>query len=210
MKDLRNGHGPVLGIPHLQAMLWPHVGRFSRSIWPIEEMYAQIPAELRLRLHSGAQAMNMNAFMCSLAKSEFSGVEGVQVSDDLNGSVHVLIDGTECGLGGSVVCRFKKLDDGNRSNNYQTKRQQAMRQNLPLPGLPDDATYVDIGYALNDLGKMTAAHAVRLVDSMLIISIPKDLALPLPSPQPLPGFEPNTGGGALFSLIIGDKGKIEK
>src|ERR1035441_4986821 len=55
------------------------------------------------------------------------------------------------GVDGLAICRFKKLNENGTSCNYPTERAEALRRNEPLPGMPEHATYIDVGYVLNPL-----------------------------------------------------------
>jgi len=161
----------VMSIADLQAVLRPHAGKFGRSVWPIWGKYLELPEDHRLAFAPIAEANVLQSYMVQRAKAEFLNVSGVRFLE-VNG-FHLGIDGSGYGVDGSVVCRFKKLSEDGSSRNYPTERAEALRRNEPLPGIPDGATYVDVGYVLNPLRTgISLVQVVRLCDSQLVFSIP--------------------------------------
>ncbi|HWA89215.1 MAG TPA: hypothetical protein VG889_04225 [Rhizomicrobium sp.] len=52
-----------------------------------------------------------------------------------------------------TVWRFKLVDGAGRHSNYQTEQQRNFDDQLPLPGLPDEAVRLTSGYQPDDLGQ---------------------------------------------------------
>lgn len=52
----------------------------------------------------------------------------------------------------NVIIRFKKTDENGLSQNYQTRQARDFDTGAELPGLPDVATRLNVGYLLDDLG----------------------------------------------------------
>jgi hypothetical protein len=52
--------------------------------------------------------------------------------------------------GGTVVLRFKKMDEDGRTRNYPTKQAKHFDRQLPLPGLPAPAIRLTAGYWLDE------------------------------------------------------------
>jgi hypothetical protein len=161
-----------LPISDLQIILRPHIVRFSRIAWPIYAHYLELPDSHRLAYDARAEANILHRYMVENAKRQFEGVPGAQFLET-NG-FHLGIDGAGYGIDGAAICRFKKLDDNGQSSNYPTDRAEALRKNEQLKGLPEDATFVDLGYTLNDLRtSIREVQVVRVFDSAVIFSIPR-------------------------------------
>ena len=168
----------LISKPDLQMMLEPHARRFGRCVWPIWERYLKIREEDRLDFDLTAEADVLNRFMIGYAKREFSGVAGVYPAPDEQYGFVLLVDGLSCGIDGQAACRFKKLDVNGRSrNNLSTRRARSVRKNdtATLEGFPPSATWVDVGYVLNDLRTGIAeVQAIRVYDTAFIMSIPRE------------------------------------
>jgi hypothetical protein len=52
-------------------------------------------------------------------------------------------------VGDSAIIRFKKMDEDGRTRNYPTKQAVKFDKGDPLPGLPEPATRLSIGYLLD-------------------------------------------------------------
>ena len=52
-------------------------------------------------------------------------------------------------IGAEVVVRLKKTDEDGRSRNYPTRQDQDYDRGLPLPGLPEPAVRLTVGYLLS-------------------------------------------------------------
>jgi len=52
-------------------------------------------------------------------------------------------------IGSGVLVRLKKTDEDGRSRNYPTRQDRAYDRGASLPGLPDPAVRVTVGYLLN-------------------------------------------------------------
>jgi hypothetical protein len=143
--------------------------------------------------------------MVETAKREFDNVSGVQFLETYG--FHLGIDGTGYGVDGRAVCRFKKFcEDGKSTSNYPTERQEALRKNEQLEGLPERATYVDIGYSLNPLRtNIIEVQAIRVTDLKLILSIPRSDDQSSQMPGMLP-FGP-TPVAPRFEVIEGRQAK---
>jgi hypothetical protein len=166
----------------------------------------QIPEEHRLAYDLTAEATIVHCYMVQGAKREFDEIPGVQFLEECG--FHIGIDGAAYGLKGQAVCRFKKFGEDGRSRNYQTERQEAMRRNEPLDGMPERATFVDIGYSLNPLRtKIMEVQAIRLIDQGLILSIPRSDDDSIQMPGNLP-FGP-VPAAPRFEVIAGSKKKVE-
>ncbi len=193
IRSLRTSEMPLLSISELQIILEPHVATFSRIVWPVLEDYEEhIPLPIRLQFGVITQANVLHAFMANNARREFNGQTGVSVIEGPNESVYISIDGLGLGVDGTAVCQFKKLDNDNRSRNFQTARQRMIRENEYVLGISESATFVDAGYVLNDLGTaIRTVPLVRLFDQETIFELPRQLGgtvsmLPA-GPRPLPG-----------------------
>lgn len=187
-------------------MLRPQVGRFGRVVWPIWERYLELPEEHRLAYDPTTEANVLHCYMVESAKREFDNVPGIQFLEEYG--FHLGVDGSAFGVDGLAVCRFKKFDEDGRSKNYPTDRAEALRRNEQLDGMPERATYVDIGYSFNLLRTAIAeVQAVRVVDSAVILSIPKadDQSIPMPGTLP---FGPTLTPGR-FAVIQGRPKKSE-
>lgn len=199
-----NGNDSLLSIGELQALLRPHLGRFARVVWPIWDRFLELPEDHRLAYDPTTEANVMHSYMVQNAKREFDNLPGVQFLEAYG--FHLGIDGTAYGLDGQAVCRFKKFDEDGRSRNYPTDRQEALHRNDQLDGMPDRATYVDIGYSLNPLHtNIIEVQAVRVVDVRLILSIPRSDDQSAQMPGILP-FGP-TPTQPRFQVINGRKAK---
>jgi len=169
---MSNEGSDLLSMVDLRAILSPHVARFGRAIWPVWDRFPELPEEHRLAYDPTTEANVLHSYMVRNAKSEFTNVAGVHFLEQHG--FHLGIDGSFYGVDGLAVCRLKKLSEDGASRNYPTMRAEALRRNDPLPGMPADATYVDIGYVLTPLRTgIIMVHAVRVYDSELIFSIPR-------------------------------------
>jgi len=167
----------IISLPDLQAMLRPHAGRFARIVWPIWDRFMELPDDHRLAYDPTTEANILHSYMVESAKREFAAdVPGVQILEQ-NG-FHLGIDGIGYGVDGLAVCRFKKLSEDGTSRNYPTERAEALRRNESLPGMPDQATYVDVGYVMAPLRNgFSIVQVVRVVDSKAVFSIPESGAV---------------------------------
>lgn len=52
-------------------------------------------------------------------------------------------------VGDHVVIRLKKTDEDGKSRNYRTKQDKDYDRGVPLPGLPEPAVRVTVGYLLD-------------------------------------------------------------
>jgi hypothetical protein len=162
----------LLSIEELQALLRPHLARLGRTVWPIWARYLELPEEHRLAFDATTEANMLHCYMVEAAKQEFDHVPGVQFLEMFG--FHLGIDGSAFGVNGLAVCRFKKFDDEGKSRNYPTERAEALRRNEQLEGMPDRATYVDIGYAFNALRTaISEVQAIRVVDTKVVLSVPR-------------------------------------
>jgi hypothetical protein len=162
----------LISVPDLQAILRPHAGRFGRIVWPIWDRFTQLPDDHRLAYDATTEANILHDYMVQSAKREFTEVPGICFLEQ-NG-FHLGIDASGYGVDGLAVCRFKKLSENGTSCNYPTERAEALRRNEPLPGMPEHATYIDVGYVLNPLRTgFSAVQLVRVMDSQVIFSIPR-------------------------------------
>jgi hypothetical protein len=189
----------------IQLILSRHAGRLGRCVWPIWERYNAIAEVDRLTFDLTAEANVLNRYMIDFAKKEFSEVPGVQFFEN-NGFV-LGVDGFQYGLSGQLACRFKKLNgDGRSRNNLSTCRARAVRNNSNefLDGMPPEATWVDIGYVLNDLRTgIRDAQVVRIVGTKFVMSLPRenDGTISMPLPLPFGSDRGNSGSSPLFEIL---------
>jgi len=196
----------LLSIPDLQLILTAHVRRLGLCVWPIWERYLTIPEADRLDFDLTTEATVLNRFMVGYAKREFTGVPGVQFSEE-DGFV-LLIDGFPYGLSGQAAIRLKKLDSNGKSrNNLGTSRARALRSNDNdlLEGIPPEATWVDVGHVLNGLRTgIGEVQAIRVKDSKFIMSIPREEGgvIGLTYPLPLDGPRGGEGGSESRFTVV--------
>ncbi len=196
----RNQTSWLLSVGDLQGLLRPHLGRLARVVWPIWNRYSELPEDHRLGFDPTTEANVLHSYMVQTAKREFDNVPGVQFLETYG--FHLGLDGTGYGISGQAVCRFKKFSDDGRTSNYLTDRQEALRRNEQLDGMPERATYVDIGYSLNPLRTgIIDVQAIRVVDNKLVLSIPRTEGQSSEMPGMLP-FGP-TPAAPRFEVIGG-------
>lgn len=180
---------PLLSIDDLQMILSPHCGRIGPAIWSAWEQYQTIGAAERLTFDQTAEAGVLNRFIITNIKREFTQVAGVRLIEGVGFMLG--LEGWPSGIDGSVVCRFKKLSAAGESRSYQTHRAQAIKANNTgvLDGIPSEATIVDVGFVLNDLGTgFRDVQAIRVKDTAFIMSFPRaGSAAVMPLPRPLIG-----------------------
>lgn len=71
-------------------------------------------------------------------------------------------------VGQAALIRFKKHDEDGRSRNYPTKQAKAYDRGQPLPGLPQPATRLSVGYWLDPTGtEFIRTQVARPVGKMI-------------------------------------------
>ena len=138
-------------------------------------------------LHPRTRAMLLNDHVVHFARQRFLGRQGVVVSTA--NSLFTLIFGSE------IIMRFKLMSADLTTSNIPTRQQEQIAEQMVLDNMPPAATYVTLGYVLDEIG-MSAARIVLTcrMGSQLIwshdlpiasapgLSVP--LRLPIAAPPP--------------------------
>ncbi|HTQ14667.1 MAG TPA: hypothetical protein VMH86_12410 [Rhizomicrobium sp.] len=97
------------------------------------------PADVRAQHTDRAAANNVYCHAWHALELEFSEEPDFRFRE-LKGRLNVLL------IGDAIVLRLKKVDANGRWRNHKSKQQAKFDGQLPLPGLPPEATRVVLGY----------------------------------------------------------------
>lgn len=187
----------ILDIKQIQTILLPFQQELSRVVWPAWDRYLQIDETIRFAFDSKTEANALHRLMKENAERELvrPGVSFLRQYGFCIG-----IDGFPFGVDGTVVCRLKRLDANGKSRSYPTERAKSIANNsAEIEGLPPNATILDVGYVMNDLGTAFAdAQVVRVAGTAFVMSLPKGDAA---SSMPMPLF-PDAGSPAAPRFAI--------
>jgi hypothetical protein len=123
-----------------QVDLEPYIARLRRCV---KDGISQFQADYGPRLYKiqlGTQAGLVRDYIVEEIKTEFDGEAGVSYSTTRN--LFLL------NVGNRYFLRFKKLDRRLRTRNIPTQLSLdfLLQQPLSLPGMPDPATHLNVGY----------------------------------------------------------------
>jgi hypothetical protein len=104
-------------------------------------IYRQYPAAVLVEHDPRAAAACTYSHMYEEAMRRWGDRSGIKAVDIRNRKVWV--------VGDHVVVRLKRTDEDGKSRNYPTKQDKDYDRGLPLPGLPEPAVRVTVGYLLD-------------------------------------------------------------
>jgi len=127
-----------------QAKVMDTVAPFLKRLYvlfdgAIDLYNGKYPAEVRAQHSDRAAANNVYCHAWHALEQEFSEEPGFQFRE-LEGRLNVLL------IRDALVMRVKKVDANGRWRNHKSKQQAKFDGQLPLPGLPPEATRVVLGY----------------------------------------------------------------
>ncbi len=126
--------------------LYPHLPVFDEVLRNAHEIYkSRYPIDVVVDHDASTQAHCTYRHILTEAKKRFN--------DSLN-IKHFEINGQNSWLfkRENIIIRFKKMDRDGVSANYPTKQAKVWEHSDSLPGIPEQATYLTIGYLLDLTG----------------------------------------------------------
>ena len=138
-----------------KQILEPHLSTLSNCLkiaWQQWESFDQKAPELRFPLAPRTRACFIYDHICHEIKHQFEGKSGVTI-DDKPGFLLLNIENL-------LLIRFKKLNTASQGNNIPTIQQNIYNLQLELPGIPNSAARITIGYLLDKV--QTAIKDIRV------------------------------------------------
>jgi hypothetical protein len=129
---------PNLDESHCMALLEPHLGRLHKCMMAAFARYNETPAHILAEHDERAATSGVHTHILHEIAREFSEVEGATILDCKGLKV--------LNLGDKLVLRFKQVDEDGRHQNHTSRQQERFDRQLPLPGLPPEATRLTLGY----------------------------------------------------------------
>lgn len=123
---------------YCMSILEPHFFRLHESWHNAFDRYQSYPAEIKAQHDDRAVTSCIHAHVIHEIRGQFAEVRGVKLLNIRR--LNVL------NIQNKLVLRFKKVDEAGRSSSFRTHQQENFDKQLPLPGLPQAATRLTIGY----------------------------------------------------------------
>lgn len=151
----------IISAEEAKRILDPYVGRLAlcmRAGWEAWEELGRQSPKTRLPLRPHTRASIVYDHIVEKARDEFGDDPHVVITEK-NQLITLTIED-------KLVVRFKKFKDGNyfRTSGIATMQQQLFAYQLPLPGMPHEATKLVTGYVLDELQASMETVAIACSD----------------------------------------------
>jgi len=135
--------------------LTDYIDIFDEVLRHGHDTYERYPPEFVVDHDASTQAHCTYRHILSMALGELGGLPQVR-HFDIKGQNLWLIEAA------NAIIRFKKTDENGTSSNYPTSQALAFDNGDILPGLPEEATHLTVGYLLDQTGSQYVRSQIAL------------------------------------------------